>query len=797
MKYNHITMLPERAFLAVGGRIKPQGGSSGSGSASTPTSTTVTNTNIPSYAQPYVQSTLGQAQALTDVNQNPYQQYQGQQVAGFTPMQAQAFQGIAGQQVAPQIQQATDLANQVGQNGLAAYGTAGQLQGSAMDYGNQASGLAPQDIAMGNAGAQAGMSYGQNATNPNAVQQYMNPYIQNTLQPALQILNQQYDMANSGQQGAATSAGAFGGSREALMEGLNNQNRSLAQNQLVGNAYNQAYNTANTNMQQASQLGMQGAQVGLQGLSNANQTYGTAISGVNAATGAGQYGLQGLGAAGQAASTLGALGQTQYQQQQGINQGILAAGNQQQANTQQGLSTDYQNYLNNLNYPYQQLSFMQGMYSGLPMSQSASSVYQNTGAQIPQMLGAATTAYGISQKTAKNGGLMQAFAAGGSVAPQAAPPPVPDPQVPQEMSPMALQPLLERLTPAQLQSYAANVKDVVTLGAIRATLQRKMAMQQPPATPPTSTVAQDMMHGGIMGAQPQPQAQPMQQPQQAPQQPAMAGGGIIGMAVGGTPPEPLAPIKNPYGVMTPEEFEARLNQNSAVSPEDTAAAAKMQQLRDEQVGESKRLRENSKWDAVIGLGKGMAQARSWGEALSKGTAGAADEFGKGDAAAEAAQQKAREGQIAQQQYETALRKGDKQLAASILEKQQTAAAQWGQANLQLQGTLAHVAAINGATKDNKAIATLGTLLKSDPVLSTIDKQLLNLTKDGFTASDPANQPMIDELLGKQRNRYNDVVGSWAPQLGLKLPTDFGALVRTPGGGAAGSVDTSNPLLGTK
>ena len=445
MKYNHFSMLPERAFLAVGGMIKPQGGSSG-GSSGTPTQTTVNNTSIPTYAQPYVQNTLGQAQALTDINQNPYQPYQGQQIAGFTPMQTQAFQDIAGQQVSPQIQQATDLANQVGQGGLSAFNTAGGLQtqatgygqqgadsgmtgqslgiaggaqygGQGAGYGAQAAGQAGMDVGTGMAGMQAGMSYGQNATNPNAVQAYMNPYLQSTLKPAMQLLNQQYNQQGAYEQGAATNAGAFGGSREALMQGLNNQNRDLASNQLVSNAYNQAYNTANTNMQQAASLGMQGAQTGIAGLNAANQAYqtgiqgantglqgvntqlaGTAqgmqgaqtgISGVNAATGAGQYGLQGLSQAGSAASTLGALGQTQYNQQQGIDQAMLGAGGQQQNLQQQGLNTAYGQYQQQLQYPYQQLSFMQGMYSGLPMSNTATSMYQNPSA-VSQVAGLGT-----------------------------------------------------------------------------------------------------------------------------------------------------------------------------------------------------------------------------------------------------------------------------------------------------------------------------------------------------------------------------------------------------------------------
>jgi len=381
MRYNHFDMLPERAFFKVGGKIMPQGGGGG-----TPTQTTQTASTIPEYAQPYVMQNLGKAQALTDISNNPYQPYQGQMVAGFTPMQTQAFSNLANMQVAPQIQQGTDVANQASQGAM---GTANP----AMNYGAAGAGI-------GQLGMQAGMSYGRNAQDPNAVASYMNPYLQNTLQPAQQLLNQQYGMQGANQQGAATSKGAFGGSREALMSGLNEQNRNLAQNQLVSGAYNQAYNTANTNMQQAASLGMQGAQqgiaginAGLQGVQGAQAGYGLGIQGANA---------------------LGNLGTANYNQQMGINQAQLAAGNQQQQLQQQGLNTDYGQYQQQLQYPYQQLSFMQGMYAGLPMQNQAQTMYQNPSA-ISQAAGLGATAYGAYKLGQKEGGVVKKMAKGGKV----------------------------------------------------------------------------------------------------------------------------------------------------------------------------------------------------------------------------------------------------------------------------------------------------------------------------------------------------------------------------------------------
>jgi len=68
----------------------------------------------------------------------------------------------------------------------------------------------------------------------------------------------------------------------------------------------------------------------------------------------------------QGASTLGQLGQNQYGQQMGINAAQQQAGAQQQAFNQQGLSNQYQDFLNRQNYPYQQLGFMSDILHGTP-----------------------------------------------------------------------------------------------------------------------------------------------------------------------------------------------------------------------------------------------------------------------------------------------------------------------------------------------------------------------------------------------------------------------------------------------
>ena len=331
--------------------------------APAPTSQTVTNTSIPEYARPYVETMLGKTQALTDINQNPYQTYGGQRIADFSPMQQQAFNSVGNMQVAPQLGTATGLA---GISGAGSIGTAGQMAG-------------------------AGNQYAQNATN-GSIGAYMNPYLQQSLAPQLDEMRRQYGITGQQQQGQATAAGAFGGSREALMASENNRNMNTGMNQAIGTGFNNAFNQA----QQAQQFG---ANLGLQGLQGA---------------------LSGYGQAGAAANTLGQLGQTQFGQQQGINTAQQQVGAVQQAQAQQGLDQSYQDFLKQQNYPYQQLAFMSDMTRGLPLSQAAQTQYTAPPSMTSQLGGLGMAGLGIygasgGFKGAKEGGIMSSYKDGGKV----------------------------------------------------------------------------------------------------------------------------------------------------------------------------------------------------------------------------------------------------------------------------------------------------------------------------------------------------------------------------------------------
>jgi hypothetical protein len=185
------------AAYAGGGAVQGYNGTTGSQVvAPTPTAPTAgggipqdtsrTSTLSP-WVGDYVTNALGQGAALA---QAPYQAYQGPLTAGASDLQQQAFAG------------ASDMA------------TAGYTPGS---------------FTGGFGSAQAN--------------QYMNPYLQASLDPQLKELKRQSDIARLDDAGRLTRAGAFGGSRQAIMESEGRRNLLDKQQDLIGQGYKSAYDT--------------------------------------------------------------------------------------------------------------------------------------------------------------------------------------------------------------------------------------------------------------------------------------------------------------------------------------------------------------------------------------------------------------------------------------------------------------------------------------------------------------------------------------------------------------------------
>ena len=321
------------AAAAAAGYTLAGGGKKGGGGSSEQTVTT--QNPISAAAQPYIENMLGRAQ---DLSYQPYQTYPGQRTADFTGLQNQSFQGVQGLGVQPQIGQASGLA---GVSGLGGLGVAGQ----ATNQGFQ-----------------------------NQVGGYMNPYLQYSLAPQLAEANRMYDMSGVAQQSKATQAGAFGGSREAIMAAENERNRNMGLNSIIGQGYNTAF---------------QGAQ----------QQYNQNL----------QNQLSGFGLANTAAGNLGNLGQTQFGQQQAALGMQNQFGAQQQQQQQNVMNQQYQDFLAQRQDPYTKLSFLQNMTSGIPLTSSTQSVYSNpsTLSQVAGLATAGAGAYGLANMGKAKGGKVE------------------------------------------------------------------------------------------------------------------------------------------------------------------------------------------------------------------------------------------------------------------------------------------------------------------------------------------------------------------------------------------------------
>jgi hypothetical protein len=352
--------LGESVTRKEGGRIIYGGGGGG------PTSSTTNTSNIPDWLRPQVEAVLGGSmQELFNTKQNvdaegnktyditgvrpdtfkPYSANPQDYVAGFSPLQQQVQYNAANLQMPGQYNQATGL---TGLSGMGSLGVAQQ-------------------------GMNAGSNYAGQVTDPNAVQQYMNPYQQNVIDIQNQAAKRQADIATTQRNAQATKAGAFGGSRQAIenAEAQRNLQGLMNNNQLMGQQ--QAYQSAIQNMQYGAGLGLQG--LGL--------------------------GLQGYGQAGQAGSTLANIGNQQLGAQQGILGLQNQIGAQQQGQQQQIINQAIQNYANQQQAPIQAYNTYNALLRGYAVPGMTTTQYQAAPSMTSQIAGlgtAAAGAYGLMKK---------------------------------------------------------------------------------------------------------------------------------------------------------------------------------------------------------------------------------------------------------------------------------------------------------------------------------------------------------------------------------------------------------------
>lgn len=234
--------------------------------------TTANESNLSNWAGPYVTEMLGRGEALAST---PYQAYTGPLTAGSSALQQQAFQGLAGLAVPTNEQ----------------------------------------------------MTFTPQAFTGDTAQQYMNPYLQASLDPQLAEARRQAEIQRQSTMGQYTKAGAYGGGRQAIANA--ESDRALLANlaNITGKGYNEAYT---------------------QGL---NQFNAEQNRGMQATQNAQQYGLNALAAQ-------------------------RAAGETERAIEAEGIAADKAQFEAERDDPFKKTQFMQSLLQNLPLATQSYSYSQ-------------------------------------------------------------------------------------------------------------------------------------------------------------------------------------------------------------------------------------------------------------------------------------------------------------------------------------------------------------------------------------------------------------------------------------
>ena len=253
-----------------------------------------TTESLAGWAAPYVTSMLGKGEALSN---EPYQGYGGPLTAGQSGLQTQAFQGLAGLTVPT---------------------------------------------------AQMGGFNPTSFTSGSTAQDYMSPFMNAALEPQMAEAQRQAEIQRVQNAGRLGQAGAYGGSRQAIMEseGQRNLLRNMADIYGTGmqNAYTQGMGQFNTEQDRAQQAQNQ----------------------MN------QYGLAALGA------------------QQ-------TAGGVQRDIEQQGIAADYAQFREERDDPYKKVQYQQSLLQNLPIAaQETEYIEQSDLAKMLGYIGSGAEAWGAT-----------------------------------------------------------------------------------------------------------------------------------------------------------------------------------------------------------------------------------------------------------------------------------------------------------------------------------------------------------------------------------------------------------------
>jgi hypothetical protein len=333
------------------------GGSSGS------TTSTVTNTTIPKQFYPFFERVLKRGEAISNQDYIPYQ---GQRLADTSADTSQSYgiirdmanRGMPGTQAAMGMTQ--NAYNQAGQ-----IGAGGPYQFSEYGYSDP------------------GTFSGQ------AIGQYMSPYMQDVVNAQKLSAAEDFQIANQSRAAQAAQAGAFGGSRQAVQQGMAERDLLTRTNQIQSEGLQKSYEDAQRMFEQDRAARMATDQARAAELSRVQA--GQAGENLNYAN----LGLNRLQFQSDLANQTAALERAARAGDVQAAQLLQAQGAAQQGAQQAGLDIGYQDFLRQMGYPMEQLERYASILHGSPVANATTQTTSVPYNPLQQYLGMGISALGL------------------------------------------------------------------------------------------------------------------------------------------------------------------------------------------------------------------------------------------------------------------------------------------------------------------------------------------------------------------------------------------------------------------
>ncbi|MAK55636.1 MAG: hypothetical protein CML17_07315 [Pusillimonas sp.] len=288
----------------------------GKGRSSAPAEQTITQTNLPPYIEPYVKRILNRGEGISN---QPYEAYEGQRIA----------------EDAADVTASRDRARQIAGSGI-------------------------EGLAEAMSRAEAGAGFDAGKFDAATAGEYMSPFMQKVVdvQKERAILDAQRAGADRAAQ--AVQAGAFGGSRAAIQEGLADEalSRQLAEIQASGQQ--QAFEQAQQQFERDRSARADAERIGL---------------------GAAEL-LAGLGGQGRASDIESA-------------KLLETIGKDIEAKDQAGIDMAYEDFIRQRDFDKEQLMFLSALARGIPVTPSTElQKFQNVN-PLQQLLGTGIAGLGL------------------------------------------------------------------------------------------------------------------------------------------------------------------------------------------------------------------------------------------------------------------------------------------------------------------------------------------------------------------------------------------------------------------